>query len=47
LVESDYEQLFEKIARNTILLEAGEYTAPMYWEQRTFVGNMMMAKLNE
>jgi len=46
LVEQDYESLYEKIARNTILLQAGEFTAPMYWQNRSYIGEQMKQNLN-
>ncbi len=47
LAEQDYESLFEKIARNTIMLKAGDFAAPMYWQNRTYVGNQMQQALND
>jgi len=34
------------MARDIILQQAGEYPAPMYWQNRTLVGEEMMTKLN-
>jgi len=47
LTEDTYEELFEKIARNVILLQAGEYTAPQYWQNRSYVAEEMRKSLDE
>jgi hypothetical protein len=46
LVAQDYEDLYIRLARDIILQQAGEYPAPMYWQNRTFVGEEMMSRLN-
>lgn len=44
--ETDYESLYERIARDIILKEAGEYEAPEYWLNRSKIGNQMKSRLN-
>lgn len=46
-MEDKYEHLFQKIARDVILQQAGEYPAPMYWLNRTFIGNEFKVALNK
>jgi hypothetical protein len=36
-----YEQTFIRIARDTILQEAGNYEAPSYWKERSAIGAKM------
>jgi len=43
----NYEQTFSRIARDTILQEAGSYEAPQYWGNRTQIGLNMMNLLDE
>jgi len=47
LVGENYEVLFDKIARHVILREGGEYMAPQYWKNRTYIGNEMMGSLDK
>jgi hypothetical protein len=42
-----YEQTFIRIARDTILQEAGNYEAPSYWKERAGIGKNMHRILNE
>jgi hypothetical protein len=34
LLQNDYEAIFTRIARNSILHIAGDYHAPSYWKER-------------
>lgn len=36
---TDYEKIFTRIARNSVLLVAGDYKANAYWKNRTTVGD--------
>ncbi len=38
---TDYETVFTKIASNTLLQKAGDYTAIEYWKNRTTIGKEM------
>ena len=42
-----YEQTFIRIARDTILQEAGSYEAPEYWTKRAEISAKMLTILNE
>eukprot|EP00831_Metopus_contortus_P018681 TRINITY_DN17983_c0_g1_i4.p1 TRINITY_DN17983_c0_g1~~TRINITY_DN17983_c0_g1_i4.p1 ORF type:complete len:257 (-),score=78.79 TRINITY_DN17983_c0_g1_i4:71-841(-) len=42
-----YEATLIRIARDTILQEVGNYEAPDYWLNRTFIGDSMRVALNE
>ena len=42
---TEYEQIFARVARNSVLSTAGEYVATDYWKQRTEIGNKMFANL--
>jgi hypothetical protein len=42
---TEYEQIFARVARNSVLSTAGEYVATDYWKQRTEIGNRMFANL--
>lgn len=42
-----FEQTFIRIARDTILQEAGNYEAPQYWQNRTGIGLTMKLLLNK
>lgn len=42
-----YEQTFIRIARDTILQEAGNYEAPSYWAKRAEISAKMVQVLNE
>lgn len=44
--EESHENLYERVARDIILKEAGEYEAPEYWLNRSHIGNQMKARLN-
>jgi regulator of protease activity HflC (stomatin/prohibitin superfamily) len=44
--ESGHQSLYERIARDTLLKEAGNYPAPQYWLKRTDIGNKMKERLN-
>jgi len=39
LLQNDYEAIFTRIARNSILHIAGDYKAPDYWLNRTLIGD--------
>lgn len=41
LVQNDYEQIFARLARNSVLQIAGDYIANAYWKNRTLVGKDM------
>lgn len=41
LLQNDYEAIFTRIARNSILHIAGDYHAPAYWKQRQKIGEFM------
>jgi len=41
LLQNDYEQIYTRIARNSILHIAGDYEAQAYWKNRTEIGMMM------
>ena len=45
LLQNDYEQIFTRIARNSVLHIAGDYEAPGYWKNRTAVGDKMFSTL--
>jgi len=38
LLQNDYEQIYTRIARNSILHIAGDYEAQAYWKNRTEIG---------
>lgn len=39
LLQNDFEGIFTRIARNSILHIAGDYRAPDYWLNRTLIGD--------
>jgi len=41
LLQNDYEVIFSRIARNSILQVAGTFEAPDYWRNRTLIGKTM------
>jgi len=45
LLFTEYEQIFARVARNSVLSTAGEYVATDYWKQRTAIGNKMKSNL--
>jgi hypothetical protein len=45
LLQNDYESIFTRIARNSVLHVAGDYNAPDYWKRRTEIGAAMLAAL--
>jgi len=45
MLQSDYEQIYTRIARNSILHIAGDYEAPDYWLNRTDIGLAMTQSL--
>jgi len=45
LLFNDYEQIFARVARNSVLSTAGEYIATDYWKQRSVIGNKMFTNL--
>jgi hypothetical protein len=47
LLQNDYESVFAKIARNSVLHIAGDYTAPDYWKQRSNIGEKIKSTLVE
>ena len=50
-LQTDYENIFAKLARNAVLMTASDYEAKAYWENRTDVGvemlNSMKTELNK
>ena len=51
LLQNDYESIYTRIARNSVLHIAGDYEAPDYWKDRNTIGRVMnqtlQADLNE
>ena len=47
LLETDYDRVFERLARNSVLEVASNYTANAYWTNRVEVGDNMKKKLDE
>lgn len=47
MLQNDYESIFTRIARNSVLHIAGDYEAPGYWKDRTQIGKAMIATLKE
>ena len=47
LLETDYDRVFERLARNSVLEVASNYTANAYWTNRVEVGENMKLKLDE
>jgi len=45
MLYTDYEKIFARVARNSVLSTAGEYNAPDYWLKRTEIGDAMLANL--
>lgn len=45
MLQNDYEQVFTRIARNSVLHVAGDYIAPQYWLQRAPIGGNMTGQL--
>lgn len=45
LAGDDYEGVFQRIAADVILQQAGNYPAPQYWKNRTMVGIEMEKSL--
>ena len=41
MLQNDYESIFTRIARNSVLHIAGDYEAPGYWKDRTGIGKSM------
>ena len=46
LLETDYDRVFERLARNSILEVASGYTASSYWTNRIAIGEEMNKNLN-
>ena len=42
---TDYEKIFTRIARNSVLMITGDYKANAYWMKRSEVGDKMKEKL--
>ena len=47
LANTDYQGTFNRIARDTILKVASDYTAPQYWTDRKSIAERMMKELNQ
>jgi hypothetical protein len=47
MLQNDYESIFTRIARNSVLHIAGDYTAPGYWKDRGSIGKSMNDTLRE
>ena len=47
LLQNDFEPIFTRIARNSILHIAGDYKAPDYWLHRSEVGDAVRSSLTE
>lgn len=51
MLQNDYESIFTRIARNSVLHIAGDYEAPGYWKDRNGIGKSMnetlVSDLNE
>jgi hypothetical protein len=45
LLQEDYEVIFTRIARNSVLSIAGDYNAPDYWLERDNIGKSMLESL--
>ena len=45
LLQEDYETIFTRIARNSVLSIAGDYNAPDYWLERDNIGKSMLESL--
>ena len=45
LLQNDFEPIFTRIARNSILHIAGDYKAPDYWLARSTIGDAITATL--
>ena len=45
MLYTDYEKIFARVARNSILSTAGAYIATDYWKIRTKIGESMMTNL--
>ena len=41
MMQNDYESIFTRIARNSVLHIAGDYEAPGYWKDRNGIGKSM------
>ena len=47
LLQNDYEAIFTRIARNSVLQIAGGYIAPDYWKKRSQIGMNMTEALKQ
>lgn len=45
MLYTDYERIFARVARNSVLSTAGKYIATDYWKRRTLVGADMLENL--
>ena len=41
MLQNDYESIFTRLARNSVLHIAGDYEAPGYWKDRNGIGKSM------
>ena len=47
LLETDYDRVFERLARNSVLEVASGYTANVYWTKRVEIGDKMKINLDK
>lgn len=47
MLQNDYEQVFTRIARNSVLHIAGDFEAPGYWLTRDKIGKDMLQSLTD
>jgi hypothetical protein len=47
LLETDYDRVFERLARNSVLEVASGYTASAYWTKRVEIGDEMKKNLDK
>lgn len=45
MLQNDFESIFARIARNSVLQVAGDYNAPDYWLIRNAIGDSMTEQL--
>lgn len=46
-METDYDRVFERLARNSVLEVASGYTANAYWTDRVAIGEKMKTNLDK
>lgn len=45
LLEDDYENIFQRMARNSALRACGDFKAPQFWNERKTVGDAIELKI--